>query len=59
MMINVMSTVVDYYGYLHLTYYSSQQFIKQAESKKVANDSIKAEESVVMDDRLYLWLSKW
>lgn len=59
MMINVMSTAVDYYGYLHLAYYSSQQFIKAADDKKLGNDSTTAEESMAMDDRLYLWLSKW
>lgn len=59
MMINAMSTAVDYYGYLHLTYYSSQQFIKPAEDKEPTNDSTAADESVAMDDRLYLWLSKW
>lgn len=58
----IVSTILNYYGYLHLAYYSSHQFLpKVADSKlnKSTNDTTTADETVVVEDGLYMWLSKW
>lgn len=58
----IVSTILNYYGFIHLSYYSSQQFLankKETKDKDSANESTAADETLVADDPLYLWLSKW
>jgi hypothetical protein len=58
----IVSTILNYYGLIHLAYYSSQQFLetkKEGKDKDSANESTAADETLVIDEPLYLWLSKW
>ena len=61
-MVGIVSAVLSYYGYIHLAYYSSHQFLgasTEAKGIKSGNDSTAADETATTDDRLYMWLSKW
>ena len=61
-MAGIVSTIINYYGYVHLAYYSSHLFLSPTVvvmGNKSANDSTAAEEQILPDESLYMWLSKW
>jgi hypothetical protein len=64
-MTGLISTILNYYGFLHLCYYSSQQFLtkRPIDSKKASTNKDTAGESgegtEEEGDKLYVWLSKW
>ena len=69
-MLTQLQTVINYYGFLHLAYYTGQQFVekllknkeaslrtqKSKGSEKEAGFSLADLES---DEELYTWISKW
>lgn len=58
-MSGIVSNILNYYGYIHLSYYASCQFMKpKSEKKDTQNDSTR-DDTLALDDSLYLWLSKW
>lgn len=68
-MSGVVCQVINYYGLLHLSYYSSIQFLEKAtnikmkptpkDSKDKNIDLPDDESSEEEYKQLYLWLSKW
>lgn len=59
-MTGLISILVNYYGYFHLSYYSSRQFLRISQNEKSEKGTNKeTAQDLQSSDQVYVWLSKW